>query len=93
MSKTTKTKTDASKATETQAPATVSLADLSRARGKNPKAVRSRFRKLYNQDGTPRNPEKYPDLPRPVKGGSRWTFAASDTDKLNTMIGEVDDGE
>lgn len=82
----------APKATETKAPETVTLANIAKATGKNPKAVRARFRKLYNQDGTPRDPKRT-DLPRPLKdAGSRWTFAASDRPALEALVGTVSDG-
>lgn len=83
MAKNTKTAAKDAKATEAKAPETVALANIARGEGKNPKAVRARFRKMYAADDTSH-------LPQPVKGGSRWTFAAKDREALVALVNAVD---
>lgn len=81
-------KSNTAKATETKtevkAPETVKLADIARAEGANPKAVRARFRKMYAADDTSH-------LPQSVKGGSRWTFASKDREALAKLVNATSD--
>jgi hypothetical protein len=88
MAKTKKTKVaKEAKTTETKtAPATFQLATLARDNGKNPKAVRGRFRKLYAG-------EKAHELPQTVKGGSRWTFAETDREAVTALMNSVGSSE
>ena len=91
MAKKTKAKAEKTETATVTTPSTISLANVARDDcGKSPKAVRGRFRKLYNADGTPKDPNA--GLPLPVKGGSRWTFAAKDRDALIKLIG-TDNGD
>lgn len=84
MSKATKTKS-AKKDNKEQAPAptTFSLADAARDLGKDPKAVRSRFRKLYAADDTSALPE------RVVGGKSKWVYRIEDREAVDTLISNV----
>lgn len=79
MAKKTNTPKATKDKTEVKAPETVKLADIARAEGANPKAVRARFRKMYAADDTSH-------LPQPVKGGSRWTFASKDREALAKLV-------
>lgn len=63
-------------------PQTVTLANIARDEGANPKTVRTRFRKLYAADDTS-------NLPQPVQGGSRWTFASKDREALIALVNAV----
>jgi len=56
----------------------VSLADLAREAEKNPKVVRARFRRLYQ------NPED--GMPMPLDE-SRWVFAEKDRDAVAQLVG------
>lgn len=60
-------------------PSKITIAALSRELGKDPKTVRARLRRLYDQDA-----DKV--LPQPVEGGQRWTFDVSKKDALLALI-------
>jgi hypothetical protein len=69
--------------TKTEAPAapkTFKLADLARDNGKDPKAVRSRFRNLYKNDNEAGHPAMVKD------GGSKWVFRESDRDAITALM-------
>jgi hypothetical protein len=86
MSKATKTKPkSATKDNKEQAPAptTFSLADAARDLDKDPKAVRSRFRKLYAADDTSALPE------RVVGGKSKWVYRIEDREAVDALISNV----
>ena len=57
----------------------VTLAALSRELKKDPKTVRARMRRMYDQDTDKK-------LPQPVQGRQRWTFNVADRDALITLI-------
>lgn len=60
-------------------PSKITIAALSRELKKDPKTVRARLRRLYDQDT-----DKV--LPQPVEGGQRWTFDVSKKDALLALI-------
>jgi Rieske Fe-S protein len=60
-------------------PSKITIAALSRELQKDPKTVRARLRRLYDQDT-----DKV--LPQPVEGGQRWTFDVSKKDALLALI-------
>lgn len=57
----------------------VTLAALSRELKKDPKTVRARMRRMYDQDTEKK-------LPQPVQGRQRWTFNVVDRDALISLI-------
>lgn len=57
----------------------ITLAALSRELKKDPKTVRARMRRMYDQDTEKK-------LPQPVQGRQRWTFNVADRDALITLI-------
>jgi len=58
----------------------VTLADLARELGRNPKVIRAKLRRIYNDD------ELGPtDLPKPI--GDRWVFARNERDAVLELIG------
>jgi hypothetical protein len=72
---------------EVTAPSTFKLTSICEEQGKNPKAVRARFRKMYRGD----NPSK--DLPPTVNndaGRSGWEFAMKYREAVATLVGAVD---
>jgi hypothetical protein len=94
MSSKTKQVAKTTENTEATVPATFQLSKLCNSMDRNPKAVRARFRKLYNQDGTPKDPKS--GLPNTVQGASRWTFATKDRERIVAEVnrtGEGEDGE
>lgn len=82
---TTKTPKTATKDNKAQDAASdvFTLAEAARDLGKNPKAVRGRFRKLYDAEDTS-------SLPKTVKGAkSRWVYRIEDREAVNALIGDV----
>ena len=76
MSKRTTKSTD--KKADTPKPATFYLADLAKEMHKDPKAVRAKFRRLYNADDTS-------GLPK-ITDKKRWQFAESDRDRVIELV-------
>jgi hypothetical protein len=64
---------------ELNAPPTVTVAALCKEAGKDPKTVRARLRRMYAADDTS-------DLPVPVTGKQRWTFAEDDREAVEALI-------
>lgn len=58
-------------------PDVVTLADLARELGRNPKVIRAKLRRLYNGDNA--------ELPTPI--GDRWTFARDAREAVLELIG------
>jgi hypothetical protein len=83
-----KTKVKAEQATEEKTVSkTFSLAQMARDNGKNEKAVRARFRKLYRCE----NPD--PKLPKTAKDGSVWTFNETDREAVLALVLNVSTDE
>jgi len=57
----------------------VTLAALARELKKDPKTVRARFRRMYDQDADKK-------LPQPIDSRQRWTFNVADRDALTALI-------
>lgn len=55
---------------------TVTVADMARATGQNPKVVRARLRRMYAKDAK--------NLPTPID--ARWAFAKKDEAKVLAMV-------
>jgi hypothetical protein len=64
---------------ETVAPPVVRVSDLCKEHGKDPKTVRARLRRLYNA-------EDISDLPVPVEGKQRWTFAEDAREAVEALV-------
>ena len=61
------------------APPTFTVSELCKEAGKDPKTVRARLRRLYAKDDVS-------DLPVPVEGKQRWTFAEGDREAVAALI-------
>ena len=68
-------------AAEVTGPPTITVAALCKEAGKDPKTVRARLRRLYAKDETN-------DLPQPVSGKQRWTFAEDDREAVELLIAD-----
>lgn len=67
-----------------QSATTITVAEIARELGKDPKSVRSRLRRLYDGEGAE-------DLPQPVKGaGNRWTFHEDDREAITALVANED---
>ena len=64
---------------EATAPPTVTVAELCKEAGKDPKTVRARLRRLYNA-------EDISDLPVPVEGKQRWTYPEDAREAVMSLI-------
>lgn len=65
---------------EATAPPVVKLSEICRAHDKDPKTVRSRFRRMYAG-------EDAADLPQPLPdSGQRWTFAEEDREAVEALV-------
>lgn len=64
-------------------PTKFTIATLSRELGKDPKTVRARLRRLYDQDTEKK-------LPRPIEGRQRWTFNVSDKDAMTKILASAE---
>lgn len=64
-------------------PTKFTIAMLSRELGKDPKTVRARLRRLYDQDTEKK-------LPRPIEGRQRWTFNVSDKDAMTKILASAE---
>jgi signal recognition particle subunit SEC65 len=60
-------------------PTKFTIAALARELEKDPKTVRARLRRMYDQD-------KDHVLPRPVEGRQRWTYNVSDKDAMTKIL-------
>lgn len=64
-------------------PTKFTIAALSRELKKDPKTVRARLRRMYDQDTEKK-------LPRPIEGRQRWTFNVSDKDAMTKILASAE---